>query len=1111
MGMWPRHLMGGSVGHWLAHAFPFAATVVAPHAARVLTPTFGRIKAESMMSCLARNLPTLGVAWYSLGFSLVFGAEGVELSSWKPIDSTFQAVAGALRLPREGTWQIAEIRGGQAREFYLTPAGEMPLQPLGKRITRIRIASDLDDGKWPLRRAYYAAADYARQHQGKGPPNVEIFLDDEDYQHVPADWNSPDLPDEALGRRGQADTDSPFYFLVPDKEFKYRTVSEADEPQFHVADEDREILAIELRPLLNDGQHWVLYTDGSLQRQPPDLQLLQEYELELRPLLDQTLDELVGAEQADYEAVLVIEGEVPAELQLRLINPITQADHTEVWKTADARQDELAWKRLVRARRNDWRPYLATPGGAVLSRWSHAAPSSGQPDRRPSTFSILGGRAAVEETLQLQVLSVDDNGAQEATIDIGMLQGVEVTSHPFEEMLAGNPGGENALANVIPHDRFFVYVAKPQAVVPLLGRGGDFIADAGAAITGQRLDYHLADMYLSRLGISEQLLRAVLEADLLRDFALSTPDLLFIDGTDITVAARLKHPQLLAGLVGLTGKQIVERQTPAGTSFWSLNDELLLISTNRAELEASLSLVRRDGQGSLGRSSEFRFMLTKLPINEQVRSYGYFSDPFVRRLVGPEVKLGQLRRLIAKGKLEYLTAARLQAQLDGRNASTVADLVNYGYVRESLLEADFSLSEGVARSATWGSLGDLRTLAEVPVTRVSEAEREAYQQYVNAYSRYWRQFFDPIALRLSDQPDGDIELTTYILPLVDNTIYRGLREILVHGEELTELSIPEMTPPPILSFSINVREARWLDFAEGMYEFFTEYSSVSPALLDDLGPSVHLAVHDADPVLALGSGDLLGAFGSGMATGGDEAALVVAPIALSVLTRPCTLMIETRHPQRTKAYLRQSAKGSVADSRGDRWFRSYFHQVEDRDEWIWLMDLAGVVKIRYGIQVSGDYLVLRNIPWSQREEVSRSSPAKLNGAQLTIHPELCELQLPSLFTAAADNERRATLAGLSRLMPILLTHSQLTIEQALAMHDELFAFAPRIAANDRWTWDGRDLSSAQYGSPRVPKQPDFEPGQPFGLLQAIQSATLNMQFEEDGLRSRVEWRPHVRP
>ena len=33
-----------------------------------------------------------------------------------------------------------------------------------------------------------------------------------------------------------------------------------------------------------------------------------------------------------------------------------------------------------------------------------------------------------------------------------------------------------------------------------------------------------------------------------------------------------------------------------------------------------------------------------------------------------------------------------------------------------------------------------------------------------------------------------------------------------------------------------------------------------------------------------------------------------------------------------------------------------FYQVEDRDEWVWTMDIMGVVKLRYGIEVSGKYL-----------------------------------------------------------------------------------------------------------------------------------------------------------
>jgi hypothetical protein len=38
------------------------------------------------------------------------------------------------------------------------------------------------------------------------------------------------------------------------------------------------------------------------------------------------------------------------------------------------------------------------------------------------------------------------------------------------------------------------------------------------------------------------------------------------------------------------------------------------------------------------------------------------------------------------------------------------------------------------------------------------------------------------------------------------------------------------------------------------------------------------------------------------------------------------------------------------------------------------------------------------------------------------------------------------------------------------------------------------------------RQPAFDPQQPFGLMNRIDSLQLNMQFEEDGLRSTVRWR-----
>ena len=41
---------------------------------------------------------------------------------------------------------------------------------------------------------------------------------------------------------------------------------------------------------------------------------------------------------------------------------------------------------------------------------------------------------------------------------------------------------------------------------------------------------------------------------------------------------------------------------------------------------------------------------------------------------------------------------------------------------------------------------------------VTAAEAQAYGSYVENYTRFWRRFFDPIAVRLDDTPDGALEI-----------------------------------------------------------------------------------------------------------------------------------------------------------------------------------------------------------------------------------------------------------------------------------------------------------------------------------------------------------------
>ena len=1047
--------------------------------------------------------------------------------------SALHLYVGTVSLPADGIWRIRAAASDKSiREMYLTPTQPSLVQQLGKRMYAALEERQIAAGSWEVRRGYEACRQFAQESNGIGPKSIADLRHDDRWEYVFKNWNTQHWRRRDV--RGLTDENplkGPFVQLIPEVRFEFAepklepndgTVAESGKPAKEVRKvvpkEKRTELAFELRPFVDDGKHWVLYTDGSCERIAVDPQLLKSQKAKIRPIVSKgQVKKAAERPNLEYRIVLVAKESVADTLHLTAYNIVLDQELKLKWDTSDS--SEALYEKLqpavTDARKFVWQPYLLAGSGGVLNVWDQSEQVN---DREPnrsrntSTFAILGGRAAIEETLQLQDLAVT-NLNKAATIDVGSLSGVEVKSHPFQEMLEGKPGGRLELARYVPPDRFFLYVGKPESIPALFDKGAPFIASVGTALTGNSLNYNIEARYLARLGMTREWADAVLESGMMSEMAIFAPDLFFIDGTDVTIVAKLRQPHLLRGLLQLLGASelkpnaIVELPTKTGKpAFLALRDDLLFASTHRTELEQSLHLLEQEGKGSLGASEEFRYMLTQLDVNDKTRLYAYFSDPFVRRLVGPKVKIGQRRRVLAKAKMEALTAKAMLARLDGHaKANSLPDLVRSGHLPEDWKSDDMSIeASGLVHSKQYGTLAHTRTLAEVPLKKVTPGEAEAYRRYVENYSRYWRRFFDPIAIRLDEVGQDQLELSTFILPLVDNTIYNGLQMVLAHQDDKTTLSVPIVEPKPVLQFSANLNDQAWQQIAGNFSEFFTRYSGASSAVLDDLGPGVHVAIVDADPIIAMGSGDIFGAFGGSTLRGGGEEMLML-PVALSMLTRPCTIMVETKSPKRTAQYLRQSAMTGLSRERDPFGFEVSFYQVEDRDEWVWTMDLFGVVKLRYGVEVVGNYLVIRNIPWSSEDRVVSVTPVELNAVMLQANPSACQQQLPGLFAAAADGNRRAALSGLGRLYPFMLGGTK-DVTEARAEHRRLFGFHPKQRADDRWLWKDYRLVSEDYGEPTQQRQPAYDPQQPFGLMNRIDSLQVNMQFEQDGLRSTVRWR-----
>lgn len=908
----------------------------------------------------------------------------------------------------------------------------------------------------------------------------------------------------------------------------------------------REVLIVELHPYVNDGKHFVLRANGRWSREPIREDWLRERGIEVTPVHEPgDFDLDPEAEPHRFLARLRTPASAPtAPLSVSLINHATSPGErrTLVLDLTNVEPGERAqFEDWIRERARQWELLARHAPTSLLRHWLdrhpdvygvNVEPSRSPRDRRgrnprrqantTNMVNLLGGRAAIEETLQLQNLRVQrDTGRrhsrQEEMVAIDTIEGVQVPGHDYEELLGNEPGGEMALARQVPVDRLFVHVGDPALLARSLEAGLDFAFQASATVNSNALSYHLKERMLVRLGLQSDWVKILLESGAIAEIAMFSPDLFFIDGTELTVILRFQDAEKLAPLRRLLGLsdagdgKILVRGGPH-PSYWSLRDDFLILSSHRGELEQVIELSERGGEGSLGASAEFRYMLTRLPPGENTRGYVYFSDPFIRRMVGPEVKIGQYRRLLARATLEKLNAAVLHHRADGlEEEPTLERLVDLGYVEPGLDRDEYSLDAGfIAASKTYGRIGDLSTLSEVSVERVSPEEARAYEVYVRDYSRFWRQFFDPIAIRLDEMGKGEFQAEIFILPLIDSSIYEMVRGALLSREDDRALEIPALEPDPALVMSLNLTE----EFRTRMLSnsaTLLERTGIDPRIFDHLGPALHFAVLDADPVIALGSGDIFGGTGADLRRGFNSSQTLLFPLLSSMLTRPCKLYLEVDDENAVRNFLRRAGRYNPGINRrgfgfGD--FEMDLGQHGEDDRWLLTMNIFGVIKYRLGILVRDGHLVISNQPWNADAEIRPDLPGtpSLAGARLSVSPGSVDRGLAGLFAAAMEKRKQASYQSEAFLTPLLLSGSA-DPEAASREHRERLGFTPSHPGPGQWIWTGTRLESEQFGSIHAPRQPRHRDGDTnFGLLRSVGDLSIELQMEDEGLRTRIRWR-----
>jgi hypothetical protein len=494
------------------------------------------------------------------------------------------------------------------------------------------------------------------------------------------------------------------------------------------------------------------------------------------------------------------------------------------WATAlgeDLRGSTRPW--WLRRSSHPWREFAAGRvqaafGGGGTSRAVGFDPGFGP--RRTELSELMHTTTAatsMQEALQHDRGLRLGFGSGPATVPIAELATPALVEHPWTEMLAGLPdpkaGTPEPLAKATPAEFWYARFDDIRLLLRVLDEADAWITPVVHIMEERAEVRDLADRYQRQLGLRRTGLAKALGHTVVRRVALMGSDPYLREGSDLTFVFELSNqtvfdtelsrhmaehraevPGIEESTVTHGAHTITMHRDPTATvrQHRAQVDTLSVVSNSEAAIRAVLDAI--DGKAPrLSDDQDLSYMLARDPGTHD--AFAFLGDRFIAQVVGPRQKVLAARR--QRALAELLTpgyAALLYGWLEGKAPSDTEAIIAAGLLDRTELRHESGdpitfEPGGVARSATWGSPDALTPLIDVPApTLVTDAERNGYDEFVRGYQDYWRQFIDPIAIRIDLKDEGDASTATIdvrVLPLIEGTDYANLEETV--GTERIEV------------------------------------------------------------------------------------------------------------------------------------------------------------------------------------------------------------------------------------------------------------------------------------------------------------------------------------
>ncbi|MDA8100759.1 MAG: hypothetical protein M0042_14175 [Nitrospiraceae bacterium] len=750
----------------------------------------------------------------------------------------------------------------------------------------------------------------------------------------------------------------------------------------------------------------------------------------------------------------------------------------------------------------------------------------------PDLYDIFTGAAAIQESLQLEVLGARGRQSQSGgptkagLVSLATLSGPAVKSHPFEEMLKGRSPKVPVLSGLIPADQyavFFTDINKQLELADLLEEWGGSLLES---LHASSRDFRVRKKLVTQLCLETSVLTRLFGDRVIGSMAMTGGDPFLKEGTDFTVLFALKNREVFLAQMERRYADAVSAHKArrdefssgglkhiAVTTFDRSISSYLVVIGDVAVVSNNLEALRRVIETSAGKlpslkaSRDFQYLRTIFPEGDDKNEdiFIYLSDAHIRRLVGPASKIGEAHRITCAANLQILANARFWYRSERRREPTMQDLKSGGYLGDSALDCpdggsyDLERGTGTPVCSVHNRQGYLTPLAAVAVRGATNREATQYKAFVENYNRYWRQFFDPIGIRV--KLGENIRIQTCILPLIENSWYDGFAAF--SGRETGTVTEATVLPRTIVSLRGHVSRD-WLE----KVDFFKSYLQRRKLSSRWLGNEFSLNLCDG-PVLFTLDGRVAGMLGQEMNR--PSLSTIVVGYILSAVNLPTYLSVKVNDPGEAERTLPLIFQGLMAEHRSREFSAESYALEPYKDKQITVFSFSlFVAKLRLYAAVIGDRLVIasrQDIITDLIDASSTKGASNPGNLEFSVYRTAFRDIEPTVSLGYQEDIRHACHKNLA-LAQAILDIGGAKPDEFASVAFALRGYEPYCPSGGTYRLDPvvNRVECSLHGKAYRPKQPlkGRDDAQILRLVNSIRKINARLAFTPEGLMTTVE-------